>query len=265
MREEPVISRAIVKAALVLLVAGGLGVGAYVLVGGGIDIDLPDLPDVETATEEATTIDDTTLQDTTIGIDSEPEAPASKSNAYTSASLGASVGVLRDAVGPDAELTRVAINDVQTEFIVRRGDGIEAYRITPEGNVIREDATITISGDATLADFAFPLTAVDPTAIDRMLASSRNLTGVQDLRPSTLTLERAIPFGERKLEWAINAEGGGRYLTLRANADGTQVRNVGGKGVAIPPAAQEARKLNDCIDAAQGDADEIFACLDRFQ
>jgi hypothetical protein len=46
MREEPIISGAWVKAALVILVGGALGVGAYVLVS-GVDIELPDLPDIE--------------------------------------------------------------------------------------------------------------------------------------------------------------------------------------------------------------------------
>jgi hypothetical protein len=64
MRDEPIISAAWIKAALVLLVAGALGVGGY-LVASGADIDLPDL-DLNTTTD-ATTIENTTLQDTIIG------------------------------------------------------------------------------------------------------------------------------------------------------------------------------------------------------
>ncbi len=50
MREEPIISRAVVRAALVILVAGALGVGAYALVGGEIDVNLPDLPEIDLET-----------------------------------------------------------------------------------------------------------------------------------------------------------------------------------------------------------------------
>lgn len=265
MREEPIISGAVVKAALVLLVAGGLGAGAYALAGGGIDIDLPDLPDIDTATEPATVLEDTTLEDTTLGDEPAPEEPEATVDPFTSGALSAALILVREEVGAGAKLTRVTVNDIQTMFIVRQGNGVEAYSVRADsGEVTREEATITISGDAKLSDFAFPLGQVDPAAIDRMLAAARELTGVQELRPTVLTLERAIPFGERKLEWAINAEGGGRYLTLRANPSGTQVRNVGGKGIAVPPAAQEARELNDCIAAAEGDPDEIFACLDRY-
>ena len=63
MREDPIISGGWIKAALVLLVAAALGVGAYVLVS-GVDINLPDLPDLGTNSTQ------TTLGDTTI---SQPE------------------------------------------------------------------------------------------------------------------------------------------------------------------------------------------------
>ena len=69
MREDPIISGGWIKAALVLLVAGALGVGAY-LIASDVDINLPDL-DLDTGTS-VTTLNDTTLQDTTIGAASVP-------------------------------------------------------------------------------------------------------------------------------------------------------------------------------------------------
>lgn len=66
MRQDPVISPAVLKAALVIVVAGAFAVGAYIL-SSGVDINLPDLPDVNTTAE--TTLSDTTLEDTTIGQD----------------------------------------------------------------------------------------------------------------------------------------------------------------------------------------------------
>ena len=55
------------------------------------------------------------------------------------------------------------------------------------------EATVTISGNVTLEDFAFGLAAVDPDAIDRMLAAARKRSGAADFEPSVLVLERAIP------------------------------------------------------------------------
>lgn len=73
MRQDPIFSGGILKAALVILVAGALGVGAYVLAS-GVDINLPDLPDVGTS-DSATTLSDTTLEDTTIA----PETTSTQS------------------------------------------------------------------------------------------------------------------------------------------------------------------------------------------
>lgn len=265
MREDPIISGGILKAALVLLVGGALGVGAYSLAGGGIDINLPDLPEIDTL-GETTTLENTTLQDTTIGEET-PDEPAAAVDPFTSAGLDSALGQVRDAVGLGSQLTQVTINPTQTQFIVRRGSNeVEAYSVRADtGALDQEEATITISGDATIGDFAFALSDVDPAAVDRMLAAGRKESGAADFEPTVLSLERAIPFGSRELRWTINAQGGGRNLMYRASADGSKLENVGGAGTAIPPAAQEAKKLNDCIQAANNDPNEIFACLDRFR
>jgi hypothetical protein len=123
---------------------------------------------------------------------------------------------------------------------------------------------VTISGDAKLSDFAFSLDGIDPGVLDGMLAAARKQSGADDFEPTVVSLERAIPFGSRGLEWTINAQGGGRNLLYRADADGTGLRREGA-GTPIPPAAQEAEELNDCIQAAENDPSRIFACLERFQ
>jgi hypothetical protein len=105
---------------------------------------------------------------------------------------------------------------------------------------------------------------VKASSIDRMVASARKQSGASDFEPTVLSLERAIPFGSRELRWTINAEGGGRYLLYRAAPDGGDVRNEGGEGTQIPQAAQDAKKLNDCIAAAGSNTDEILRCLDEF-
>jgi hypothetical protein len=74
-REDPIFSGGWIKAALVILVAGALGVGAYVLAS-GVNIDLPDLPETGTSGAE-TTLSNTTLENTTIGEETKP-APAAK-------------------------------------------------------------------------------------------------------------------------------------------------------------------------------------------
>jgi hypothetical protein len=71
MREDPIISAAWIKAALVVLVGGALGVGAYLLAS---DVEL-NLPDLDLDTTSQTTLSDTTLESTTIGAQEAPAAP----------------------------------------------------------------------------------------------------------------------------------------------------------------------------------------------
>lgn len=63
MRPDPVISGGWIKAALIALVAGALGLGAYVLAS-GVDIDIPDLN--RSTTDTQTNLSRTNLEDTTI-------------------------------------------------------------------------------------------------------------------------------------------------------------------------------------------------------
>lgn len=260
MREDPVFSGGVVKAALVLLVAGALGFGAYALVGDGVDIDLPDidLPEPTTDGGEAVDLTETELSDTTI------DGPA-VDDTFTSAAFADALAQISEAAGADAELTRLFINDVQTQAFVRRGDGIEAYSVRADtGELVREEATVEISGNATIDDFGFPLAAARPGAVDRMLAGARERSGGGEFEPTVLSLERGIPFGRRALEWTINGRGGGRSYTYRANVGGA-ITDDGGGGTPIPPEAIDAQRLNECIADAGNDPERIFACLERFQ
>ena len=183
MREDPIISGGLFKLLLVLLVAAGLGIGAFAIAGGGVDIDLPDLPEVDSG--QVTNIETpTNLQDTTIG--EEPGQPSL--DPFTTAGFAAALDAVRGEAGSGAQLTRLFVNGTQTQFIVRRGeDGAEAYSVRADsGELVREDATITVSGNATLDDFAFPLAGVKADAIDRMLAAARKQSGAGDFEPTVL-------------------------------------------------------------------------------
>lgn len=264
MKEDPIISGGVVKAAIVVLVAGLIGVGAYAIAGGD-GIDLPDLPDLETLGDESTTtLESTSISETTIGGE---DTEVAASDPFTSAGFEAALKDVRDAAGPGRKLTRLFINDVQTQFILLAGDdGAEAYSVRVDtGELVQEEATITISGTATLDDFAFALDGIDAGAVDRMLDTAKSQSGAADFKPTVVSLERSIPTGSRKLEWTINAQGGGRNLLFRADADGSNVRDEGGGGTPIPAGVSQAQKLNECIEAAGENPDEIFACLGKFQ
>jgi hypothetical protein len=266
-REDPIISGGWIKAALVLLVGGALSVGAYLAVS-GVHIDLPDLPDVnttDTGDPSASNLSETTIESGTLG-EQNPPSPATPSDPFTTADLASALDKVKAEVGSNLQLTKLVVNDTQTQFIVRRGDGVEAYSVRADsGDLVRQDATISFSGNATIEDFAFALDGVQASSVDRMVSAARKQSGAGDFQPTVLTLERQIPSGSRRLGWTIIAEGGGRNLTYRAAANGGQVEDVAGGGTPIPPAAQEAERLNDCLQAAGADINKVKACFDRFE
>ena len=258
MRTDPVISGGVLKVALVLLVAGGLGAGAYAIAGGEIDLPDIELPEIETA-GETTQVEEGNFEDTMLGGSSDE---GEFSAPFTSAALAEASDALVEEIG-FVPLMRLTVNEAQTQFFVPRGEGIAAYSYR-DGELVRESAGITITGNATVEDFAFPVTAIDSAAMDRMLKAARRKSGADDFTPTVLSLERGIPFGDRATYWTISAEGGGRFLTYRADADGRNLEDVGGTDNPIPPSAQEARELNDCVAAAGDDTEAILACLERF-
>jgi hypothetical protein len=271
MRDDPIISGGFFKVALIVLVAGGLGLGGYVLSGGDIGIDLPDLPEIDTA-GDTTNLVETELSDTVINGDETVEATEDPvvdpgADPFRTASFASALEVVRAEAGSGKQATRVIINDSQTQFSVRAGgNNVELYGLIADtGELTRTEGTSVISGNATIDDFAFALDAIKPGAVDRIITEARRDSGTEDFRPTVLTLERGIPFGSRELEWTLNAQAGGRSLLYRASADGKNVRNLGGAGTEIPQAALDAQKLNDCIQAANSEPEQIFACLDKFQ
>lgn len=269
MNQDPIFSGGVVKAALLILVAGALGVGAYALADGGVDLPEIDLDELDQTT---TNLSDTELSDTTIG-DAPDEPQPDAVDPFTSASFGSALDAVKAEAGGGRLLTRLFINPVQTQFIVmlrdeEGRDGIEAFSVRADdpGEVVREEATITISGNATLEDFAFALDGVDPSAIDRMLVAAAKQSGAGDFEPTVVSLERRIPFGDRALEWTINAEGGGRNLLYRADPDGSKVRNEGGGGSPVPDvpsSLNEAQELGECVEEAGQDTEKVFACLEQ--
>ena len=96
MNEDPIFSGGVVtRRRWSSCVAGALGVGAYALADGGIDLPEIDLDELDQTT---TNLSDTELSDTTIG-DAPDEPPADAGDPFTSASFGSA---LADAVKAEA-------------------------------------------------------------------------------------------------------------------------------------------------------------------
>jgi hypothetical protein len=268
-KTDPVFSGGAFKAAMLLVFAIVIGGGAWAVASDKISISLPDVNLPDNSSSPSTNLQNTDISNTTIDPSTQPVKPSAPenpvANPFSSAGLAQSIAAVKTQIGGGRELTSLTINEVQTQFIVRKGKDIEAWSVrADDGSITRQDASISITGNATIADFAFKLDAVKPGAVDRMLAATRKASGAPDLRPTVLRLERDLTAGLKPPEWTINAEGKGRYLTYRANGKGGAVTNIGGEGVEVPKAAIEARKLNDCIQAANSDTDAIEKCFADF-
>jgi hypothetical protein len=274
-KPDPVFSGEVLKAAALLVVSIAIGGAAVAVATGNLSIHLPDINLPDTDTGASTALSNTDLSNTTInGPDPEakpepapePGVAAPVTDQFRSEAFSAAISrIAAETGGRETEVTRALINDSQTQFTVRTGgQNVKAYEVLTSGDLVTQDASLTITGTATIGDFAFKLGAIKPAAVDRMLARAKRLSGAGDFRPSVLSLERDLSAGLKPPEWTINAEGGGRYLTFRAALNGSRMRNIGGKGVEIPQAAIDARKLNDCIQGAEQDFDRIEACFAEF-
>src|SRR4029077_2505894 len=68
----------------------------------------------------------------------------------------------------------------------------------------------------------FPLSEVDPAAINKIVSGVKEKSGVNDLNVTVMTLAKSPVDG--LLKWVINAEGGGRTgLVYNAEPDGSNV------------------------------------------
>lgn len=255
MREDPIISGWLIKALLGLMVVAGIGYGGYRIVD-GLDIDL------DSVGEEVASLDNTELEGTTINGGDSGDAE-DLGDPRTAPGLAAAIARIREEAGA-ARLTRMTVNEFGTQFYVLRGGEAKAYSVPRRGDVSELPATISITGNADVTDFAYGLGAIKPAAIARMVREAARLARAKSLDVQTLALERALPFGRRALEWTLNARKGSRALTFRASADGRRVENVGGDGIELPQAALDAEKLNRCISDAGSDTDRVLECLEKF-
>ena len=77
-------------------------------------------------------------------------------------------------------------------------------------------------GPGSLEGQDFPLSEIDPAAIDKIVSGVKQQAGVNDLKVTVMTLEKSTVDGQ--LKWTINAEGGGRTgLVYNAEPDGSNV------------------------------------------
>src|SRR5262249_57170659 len=105
----------------------------------------------------------------------------------------------------------------------KRRNGEQATGFVYTGGDLHPEQ-VQVVGPGSLEGQDFPFSEVDPAAIDEIVSGVQSQSGLSDLKVTVMTLEKNAVDG--KLEWTINAEGGGRTgLVYKAEPDGSNVTN----------------------------------------
>ncbi|MGH2955713.1 MAG: hypothetical protein ACRDL6_01800 [Solirubrobacterales bacterium] len=125
--------------------------------------------------------------------------------------LQRAVGAVGEQAGEDASLLRIQVTDRGAEFY-RLGERTQGL-IYADGELTETE--FQVIGAGALSEQAFPLSEVEPEAIDRLLDGAEDSSG-EEVDPVAVTLERSPLDGE--LRWTLNAQGG---IVFSAGPDGS--------------------------------------------
>lgn len=208
------------------------------------------------------------------GSDSSSSSSSSGSSGggdqFTTAALAGTLDVVKGKSGADAELLEVQITTGGTDYKIRDGEKATGFHFDP-GSSDAQDVQVDIVGVGSLADSAFPISEVDPAAIDKMVAAAPQASGADDFKVTVMTLGKSF---SPDLQWTVNGEAGGRTgLVLNAKPDGSGLTSPTGQvpsgtdtsgGASATPTApggQDPAAVADCISKAGGDTAKIQACV----
>lgn len=210
---------------------------------------------------------------------SDDVAPSTSGNddLFTTPGFEEAVNAVSGQEGSDAPVLRVQVTAGGAEFQIRDGEQATGY-VYSGGDLSPID--VQVIGTGSLDGQDFPLTDVDPAAIDKIDAGVQQESGVDDIKITVLTLEKSALDG--KLRWVINAEGGGRTgLVYNADPDGSNITSPtgdipgagggssgsgasgGSGGTGADSGAgtvQDAQAIAECIQKAGSDLQKIQAC-----
>jgi hypothetical protein len=200
---------------------------------------------------------------------------------FTTAGFRKAYDAATERAGEQAAVLEVQITSGGADFKLRSGEQATGF-VYRDGEL--HDQRVEVIGPGSLEGQDFPISAVDPAAIDRIVSGVRTESGIRDIEVTVLTLAKSAIDG--KLRWTINAAGGGRTgLVYNADPDGSNVTSpqgaVAGAGnqssettpsAKQPPATdpgatvtlpngKTAAEVSKCIQKAQGDVDKLQACV----
>ena len=193
---------------------------------------------------------------------------------FTSAELAKNLDVVKSKAGDTAELLEVQITSGGTDYKVRDGEKATGYHFDP-GSTDAQDVQVDVIGSGSLENSAYPISEVDPAAVDKMLFDAPEVSGVSDFTPTVMTLSNSFSVSG-EVQWTINGDGAGRTgLVLNAKPDGSGLSTPGGQvpsgtdtsagsATTVPgDVTEKAQDVAKCIQDANGDIDKIQACASQ--
>jgi hypothetical protein len=205
---------------------------------------------------------------------------------FTTAAFKETLDQVKADVGEDAELLDVQITSAGTDYKIRSGDQATGLHFDP-GSSDAQDVDVELIGSGAIEDNVFPISDVDPAAIDKMVEGAPAAIGVDDFEVTVMTLGLSFS-GNGDVNWTINGDGSGRTaLVLQADPDGSNLTAPGGAvggssstdtadptattdtgatgGSDNPPpnsatGGGDSAAVLECIKNAAGDVAKIQAC-----
>jgi hypothetical protein len=208
------------------------------------------------------------------GDDGGGDPAAANEELFTSAGFQEAYDAVTEEAGEGAQVLQVQITSGGASFKLRSGEQATGFVYT-DGEL--HDQEVEVIGPGSLEGTDFPISEVDPAAIDRIVEGVRSESGVSDVAVTVMTLEKGTIDGV--LRWTVNAEGGGRTgLVYTADPDGSNVSSPTGDiagagaeattpetetsgGTSTPPSNPTPQALAQCVQNAQGNPEKIQACL----
>ena len=201
---------------------------------------------------------------------SSPSSSSGGGDQFTSAALAKTLDVVKSKAGDTAELLEVQITSGGTDYKIRDGEKATGLHFNP-GSSDAQDVKVEVVGTGSLANSAYPISEVDPAAVDKMLAQAPDVSGASDFKVTVMTLGNSFSVNG-DVQWTINGDASGRTgLVLNAKPDGSGLSAPGGQvpsgtgTTATPPATGGASTTDpaaiaNCIQKAGGDINKIKAC-----
>ena len=181
---------------------------------------------------------------------------------FTTAGFQQAYDGVTGKAGENAQALQVQITEGGADFKLRNGEQATGFVYT--GGELH-DEQVDVIGPGSLEGQDFPISEVDPAAIDKIVSGVRSASGVNDLKVTVMTLEKSPVDG--KLKWTINAEGGGRTgLVYNAEPDGSNVTSPldevagSGNGSSSTTSGRSPQDIASCVQAVGTDVSKIQAC-----